>query len=239
LSGLSVTSETCLPYPHHRSLYFACDRVNGGDYWQEEYDRGQILSTGPKVGRTTKESVEILDACEWQRPGGPVVMRDQRRIIVTVPDSRVRFVDWEIQWQAAEDVTVEKTNHALFAARAALDLAPVGGGRLQNAEGDNGEKATFGKRSTWCDFSGKRNGIPGDIVEGVAILDHPKNPWAPTTWFTRDYGFMSPSPMNFLEKPWQLAVGQSVSLRYRVVIHAGDAKDAGIAGLYKTWTQQA
>ena len=80
VSGLSLTSETALPYPHHRSLFFGCDRVNGGNYWQEECDQGQILSTGPKLGVTTASSVEILDACEWQKPGGPVVMKDQRRV---------------------------------------------------------------------------------------------------------------------------------------------------------------
>ena len=32
LSGLSLTTESSLPYPHHRSLWFGCDRVNGGDY---------------------------------------------------------------------------------------------------------------------------------------------------------------------------------------------------------------
>jgi hypothetical protein len=239
VSGLSVTSETTLPYPHHRSLFFACDRVNGGNYWQEDYDKGQILSDGPKLGVTTKDSVEILDTCQWQKPGEPVVMRDQRRIVVTVAGPRLRFVDWHIRWEAVENVTVLKTNHSLFAARAALDLAPAGGGQLTNAEGDSGEKATFGKRSAWCDFSGKRDGWPGNVVEGIALMDHPKNPWAPTPWFTRDYGFVSPSPTNFMEKPWELAAGQSVTLRYRVAIHAGDAKDAGIDQIYRDWAAKS
>jgi len=68
-------------------------------------------------------------------------------------------------------------------------------------------------------------------------MDHPKNPWAPSPWFTRDYGFISPSPFNFLEKPWQLAKGQSVSLRYRVVLHAGDPQEAEITKIYQTWAK--
>jgi hypothetical protein len=35
LSGLSLTDETTLPFPHHRALFLGCDRVNGGNYWQE------------------------------------------------------------------------------------------------------------------------------------------------------------------------------------------------------------
>lgn len=236
LTGLSVTSETGLPWPHHRSLFFGCDKVNGGNYWQEDYERGQILSTGPKLGALTPKSVEILDACDWQKPGGPVVMRDQRVIKVTVESPRLRFVDWQIEWQAVEDVTVAKTNHSLFAARSAEDLCPTGGGQLVNAEGDTGEKGTFGKKSAWCDFSGRRQGAAGGMVEGLAIMDHPANPWAPTPWFTRDYGFMSPTPMNFVAASWTLAAGKSVTLRYRVVIHAGDAREAGLGDIYKAWS---
>jgi hypothetical protein len=235
LSGMSLTDETTLPWPHHRSLFFGCDRVNGGNYWQEDYEKGQVLSTGPKLGKATRDSVEILDACEWQKPGGPVVMKDQRKITVTVAGDRLRFVDWEIEWQAVENVTVLKTNHSLFSMRAALDITPKGGGNLVNAEGDAGEKGTFGKKSAWCDFFGKRANAAGEVVEGIAIFDHPKNPWAPTPWFTRDYGFASPTPMNFVEKQWELAAGKSVSLRYRVVLHAGTPKEAGLDAVYKEW----
>jgi hypothetical protein len=235
LTGLSLTSETSLPYPHHRSLFFGCDRVNGGNYWQEEFPTGQILSTGPSLGRTTPESVEILDACEWQKPGGPGVMKDARKITITVASGQVYFIDWEIRWTAVEDVKVLKTNHSLFALRAAADLTPNGGGQLLNAEGQSGEKAIFGKPSAWCDFHGPRENTSGAVVEGIAILDHPKNTWSPCPWFTRDYGFLSPTPLNFIEQPWALAAGKSVTLRYRVVAHAGDPNKAGLAGICQAW----
>jgi hypothetical protein len=236
VSGLSLTDETALPWPHHGSLFFGCDRVNGGNYWQEDFDKGQILSGGPKLGKATKEFVEILDACDWQRPGGPVVMKDQRRITVRVPNERLRFIDWEIEWQARENIVIQKTNHALFSMRAALDIAPKGGGNLVNAEGATREKGTFGKKSAWCGFFGSRAGMAGDSVEGIAIFDHPRNPWSPCPWFTRDYGFASPTPFYLMDKPWQLAAGNSVTLRYRVVLHGGDPKAAKLAALYREWT---
>lgn len=235
VTGLSLTTETALPWPHHRSLFFGCDRVNGGNYWQEEFGQGQILSAGPTLGKATKETVEILDACDWQRPGGPVVMKDQRKVTISVPSPRLTFLDWEIQWQAVEDVKIPKTNHSLFALRASNDVTPLGGGLLLNAEGQSGEKATFGKPSAWCGFSGKREKNLGDVIEGIALLHHPKNPWAPCPWFTRDYGFLSPTPFNFIEKPWELAAGKSVTLRYRVVLHAGDAKAAELDTVHREW----
>ena len=46
-SGLSVTSVRNPQYPHHASLWFGCDRVNGGNYWQDKMARGR------KIGRAS------------------------------------------------------------------------------------------------------------------------------------------------------------------------------------------
>jgi len=161
-------------------------------------------------------------------------MKDRRKLTFTVPSENLRFIDWEIEWQAVESVVVQKTNHALFSMRAALDITPKAGGNLVNAEGLTGEKGTFGQKSGWCGFYGKRAAVPS-VVEGIAIMDHPGNPWAPTPWFTRDYGFASPTPMNFMEKPWELGAGKSVRMRYRVVLHAGSQQDAGLDRVYRSW----
>lgn len=235
-SGLSLTTETSLPYPHHRSLLFACDHVNGGNYWQAGFEAGQILSGGPKLVEQTADSARISDVCVWKKPHGPIVCRDERSITVTVPGPRLRLIDWHIRWIAVEDLTVTRTNHSLFAVRAAIDLTPFGGGVLIDSEGRSGEAATFGKPAAWCGYHGPRRSIPGEVVEGVAVLDHPENPWAPCPWFTRDYGFISPTPMNFIPQPWRLAAGRSVTLRYRVVLHAGDHKDAALDDIHKAWT---
>jgi len=235
LSGVSLTSETSVPYPHHRSCLFGCDALNGANYWQDSLERGQILSDGPKLGACTPTSAEILDACQWKRPGQPVDMSDTRRIVLRVVSPQLRTIDFEIRCRAERDVTVRRTNHALFAIRAAADLAPWGGGTLVNSEGQTGEKGTFGKPSPWCAFFGPRAGLPGELIEGVALMDHPKNPWAPCPWFTRDYGFAGPNPFFFRKEPWRLAAGESVTLRHRVVLFAGDPKKAELDRVYREW----
>ncbi len=235
VSGRSLTSESSLPYPHHRSLFFGCDRVNGANYWQEGYDVGQILSSGPKVGKSTGESLEILDQCEWKHPSHPVDMRDERTITIQVKSTALRIIDVHIRWTAVRDVVIEKTNHSLFSLRAASDVVPTGGGQLVNSGGKNGEKETAGRKAAWCSFYGRRAGLSGNEVEGITLMDHPRNPWAPTPWFTRDYGFMSPTPFYYLTEPWKLPAGDSVVLRYRLVLHAGDPKKAGIPDIYASW----
>ena len=62
LSGVSVTTESSLPWPHHRSLFFGSDKVNGGNYWQEGNEEGQIVSRGPTVVVSGPDRVEITDA---------------------------------------------------------------------------------------------------------------------------------------------------------------------------------
>ena len=146
------------------------------------------------------------------------------------------MLDVDITWTAVVDVTIQKTNHALFAIRAASDLTPWGGGRLVSSDGQEGEAATFGKPARWCAFYGQRTKAKGEPVEGIALMDHPESPWAPCPWFTRDYGFMSPMPFNWIDTNWRLPAGQSVRIRHRVVAFAGDPREAGLDGLYKQWT---
>ncbi len=235
VSGLSLTSESSLPWPHHRSLFFGCDFVNGGNYWQDDLERGQIISRGPSVAEATSRSAVIVDACDWRQPGQPVQMTDERRFTVSVPSPGLRLLDVDITWTAAVDVTIQQTNHALFAIRAAGDLTPWGGGRLVSSEGREGETATFARPARWCAFVGRRTQAKGEPVEGIALMDHPASPWAPCPWFTRDYGFMSPMPFNWVDAPWRLPAGQSVRIRHRVVAFAGDPGEAGLDGLYEAW----
>jgi len=237
VSGLSLTSESSLPWPHHRSLFFGCDKVNGGNYWQNALEDGQIISTGARVAEATKRSAVITDACEWKQPGKPVQMTDERKFTLTMSNPRLRLIDAEIKWSAAVDVTIQKTNHALFALRVANDISPWGGGQLVSSEGKNGEQATFGQPARWCAFFGKRLLAKDQPVEGIALMDHPKNPWAPCPWFTRDYGNISPMPFNWLTEPWRLPAGQSVHLKYRVALFGGDPEEAGLNRLYQDWIQ--
>jgi len=101
------------------------------------------------------------------------------------------------------------------------------GGTMINAEGAKSEKDTFGKGSPWIDFYGKR----GASIEGLAIMQHPSNPWYPSPWFTRDYGFISPTPMYWPVNGEETFMkdGTKLLLRYRVLIHAGDHLEAKIA----------
>ena len=233
LTGGSVTSMRNAVYPHHTSLFFGCDMVNGGNYWQEGLERGRIISVNARIEKEGGDTVLITDECIWSRPGAVSPVKDTRKYIITAPSAGKTFIDVEITMHTLMDVRIKKTNHSLFSARMAADISVTNGGTMINAEGDMNEKDTFGKRSPWIVFSGSR----GNNVEGLAILQHPSNPWFPAPWFTRDYGFISPTPMYWPENGEEtfLKDGSKLVLKYRVIVHSGDHKQADIAGEYKKY----
>jgi len=220
LSGKSITTETSEPYPHHHSLLFGCDRVN--------------LSQGPKIVESSPQRIVLTDTCLWKQPGKEPVIKDTRRITICAPSEKLRIIDFKITMTPLVDIEILKTNHSLFSARVVPELSVKSGGTLINAGGDTSEKGTFAAASPWCDYSGTRN----DLTEGIAILQNPANRWYPSKWFTRDYGFFSPTPMYWLEgDKLNLAKGEKLTLEYRVVVHAGDAKTANVAGLFNRYKQ--
>jgi len=233
VSGGSVTSMRNAEYPHHSSLFFGCDLVNGGNYWQEGLERGRIISVNAEITKQGGDTVIITDECIWSRPGAISPVKDTRTITITAPSAAVYQIDVDILMEMLIDVTIKKTNHSLFSVRMAADLSVKNGGTMINAEGIKSEKDTFGKNSPWMDFYGKR----GDAIEGLAIFQHPSNPWYPSPWFTRDYGFMSPTPMywpangseTFMKK------GTILNLRYRVLVHSGDHNQAKIAEAFEKY----
>jgi hypothetical protein len=125
----------------------------------------------------------------------------------------------------------------MFAMRLKREKDEQGNGTMRNAEGLTKEKDVWGKKSPWVGYTGKL----GEEAVGVAILDHPQNPRHPTYWHSRAYGLFAANPIGLRDftrdktkdGKLELAPGQTLRFRYRVVIHGGDAE---IAKLYAAWT---
>ncbi|MDR1584177.1 MAG: PmoA family protein [Prevotellaceae bacterium] len=233
VSGAGVTSMRNGEYPHHSSLFFGCDHVNDGNYWQEGLERGRIISVGATIVEARGSRVVIADECIWKRPNAEAPIVDRRKIIISAPSKNLFQLDFDIELEMLVDVTILKTNHSLFSLRIDPDLSVKQGGVMLNAEGKQGEKETFGQASPWMDCYGTRK----TGVEGIALMQHPSNEWFPSPWFTRDYGFLSPTPMYWPPQndKMDLKKGEKIKLRYRVLVHGGDTQQAGIAKLYEQY----
>ena len=232
-TGISLLAESALPYPHHRGLWLGCQPLNEGDYWGDtSLDKGQIRTTKMQMGKATPQSAVFTTECEWIRQGAPSPLEDKRTFTIQYADNRLWWMDADLTVTARENIAIKQAKHSFFALRVIPEISPLYGGVLANSEGGIGADGTYGKPARWCGYHGQ---TAKDTVEGLAVMDHPENPWAPCPWFTRDYGHFSPSPFAFLKQPWTLAKGKSIRLRYRVVLHAGTPQQAGLDALYRKW----
>src|SRR5205085_12094272 len=100
-----------------------------------------------------------------------------------------------------------------------------------------------GKHANCADYSGEYRGEK----LGIAMFDAPSNPRHPVLWHTRGYGMFAANMFaakdlgNESGGDGSLALnpGQKLDVRYRVVIHPGDAESAGIAKLYAEYCKSA
>jgi hypothetical protein len=218
-------------HPHQRSLWFTHGSVNRVDFWSEAPGHGRIVETSRPtvVGGSAMGILRTTD--DWLAPDGKKVCEDERTVRV-FSTKKGRVLDFDVTLKATEGpVTFGDTKEGMFGLRVAssMDVTAWKGGRIENAEGAE-DKAAWGKPSPWVDYTGA---VDGKAV-GIAILNHPSSFRYPTTWHVRDYGLFAANPFgwhDFGQKSsgeFVLPKGESIRFRYRVILHEGDAKSAGI-----------
>lgn len=233
-SGLSLTTESCLPYPHHRGLWLGCDPLNGGNYWADNgLESGQIRSKSLKLVDVSPQRVTLQQTCDWLRQSSRP-FHDEREFVVHHLDDQRWALDCSFRLKAQEPIEIQRAKHSFFAMRAAADISPAYGGTMFNSEGGINAEGTYGRTAKWCGYFGRRKQNL-DVTEGIVIMNHPENFGGNCPWFTRDYGHLSPSPFNFLDQPWTMAKDQWLELKYRVVLFAGMPESADLPAVYEAW----
>jgi Family of unknown function (DUF6807) len=230
---------------HHRGLWFSYDDVNGVKFWENDPSY-----TKPNIGRIVVRNTQWKDGgpvgtlsatMDWLNPADGKALLVENRDMIFHADPDLRIIDFHITLTAAQNVTLGDTKEGAFAIRLADNFTERRGGKMVNAEGKTGMMNVWGQRSTWVDYTAE---LDGERL-GVAIFDNPKNPNSPTYWHTRDYGLFSLDPFaqnafnpDLPERKTKLSTGQKLVLRYRVVIHPGDAETGHVAELYKAYVAQ-
>ena len=234
-------------HPHHRGLWFTHGDVNNIDFWGNEKSQQGSVSGGKgyvvtkKVAdlKSGKKSGSLAVNFDWQDAKGKKLLGEARTItFYSHPTERI--MDFDIKLTAVEAVSFNDTKEGTFAIRLATGLEEKHTGKMTSAEGKQGEKEVWGKRSPWVDYAGT---VDGEAV-GIAILDHPANPRFPTYWHSRSYGLFAANIFGVRDfendkskdGKFEIAAGQTVRFRYRVIVHPGDNAAAGIASL---WTKYA
>lgn len=229
-------------HPHHTSLWFAHGDVNGHDFWHgPRGERIVHIESNVVKDTTSGTNLGIQSTFQWRDSDGEVIC-SEKRIMHISADQSSRTIDFDLTLTAiAEKVTFGDTKEGTFALRLAPALrlkGVVAKGNVRNSEGVTG-KDVWGKRAKWIEYSGP---IDGEIV-GVVIYDHPNNPRHPTWWHAREYGLVAANPFGrraFEGKSEQagdlvIAKGESIRIRYRVVIHDGEWDMERLESVFKEW----
>ena len=80
---------------------------------------------------------------------------------------------------------------------------------------------------------------------GIAVFDHPENPRHPTWWHARSYGLFAANPFgqHDFEKTakgsgdLRLAPNETLRLRYRVILHAGERTPAQLDAAFDRYAK--
>ncbi|HZP59100.1 MAG TPA: PmoA family protein [Opitutaceae bacterium] len=247
-------------HPWHRSLWFAHSVVNGVDFWNE--GTGDLGRSPKAKGRIEHDA--LLEAAggdagvirardRWIAPDGTLICTSETTLRIRgTPD--VRLLDYEVTLHAlpGQPLVLGDNKDGTMALRLAqwMTLPHTyqkkvlpGAGHILTSTGAR-DAAAWGKRADWCDYFASHDGK----TYGVAIFDHPQNPRHPTWWMARDYGLFAANPFgrhdfeNLPDQPhagdYTLPAGGTLTLRYRLVFHYGDASAAHLSELYRAYAGQ-
>lgn len=247
-------------HPHHRAMFFAHGDIDGIDFWGEgtpskaqqtaggKFYSSEALPKGRTVFRKLEEMKSRADSgilralFDLVGPDGKAIGSEAQEYTFRGDDSS-RIIDCAFTITANQGTPLKMgdTKEGTFAIRVARALEKPSVNML-NSEGKVGEKEIWGKRADWVDYSGS---VSGEDL-GVAIFDNPANVKHPTYWHARDYGLFAVNPFgehDFYNDPKRdgsvtIPAGQSLTLRYRVFIHHGDAAKARVADAYKRYAAE-
>jgi len=220
--------------PHQRAMYFAHGDINGFDFWGEAAFPAWSDHGASTFGRTVFRSLDEIrngdDAGTLQATFDlvtpPGIIGEETQTYRFSGDERSRIIDCTFAIHATRGpLTMGDTKEGTFAVRVA-----------------SGEKAVWGKRSNWVDYSGR---VAGEDV-GVAMFDHPQNERTPAYWHARAYGLLAANPFGLKQFTgdrrqdgrYPIPAGGSLVLRYRVLIHRGTALQADVADAYRQFAAQ-
>ena len=229
-------------HPHHESFWCSHGDVNGLDFWT---GRGGARIEVASVDRVGEGQIEV--SCRWLDPAGKVICSDRRTFAFWAEGDDL-IIDHAITITASHGPLVfGDTKEGTLAVRVRPELnmkqakeGPPATGHYLNANGDRDDDA-WGKPAAWVDLSGT---LDGQSV-GICCFDHHANLRHPTTWHARDYGLFAANPFglhDFIGAPKnagrvELAAGESLTLRHRWILHAGDAEAARVAQRYAAWAE--
>ena len=257
-------------HPHHVGLWFNYGSVNGIDFWnnstaippEQQAKMGRIRHLSIVEAKSGAVEGQLTVNAEWVMPSTDVVLDESttfvfkavaegriierstrlssRSLQVAFNDNKEGLLGLRVA-RALEHPTREPAIYTDAEGRpsavAVLDNSGVSG-LYRSSEGKEGDEV-WGTRARWVALSGHLGAENVTLV----ILDHPKNPGAPTYWHARGYGLFAANPLGQKELSkgkdelkFKLEPRGSVTFRYQLVVTRGFAVPT-IEGLWKEFAK--
>lgn len=235
-AGDLVTDLAPKDHPHHRGVFCAWVEVQGednGDWWgwgaKAPKEGRLILNREARVTDEGEKSVTLRLVNSW-RAGETTVVRE-RLTLTAAREGAANVVDFDYKFMTGgrKDVTLGQNPFGGFCYRARPrgELTVSGpGGAIDRPDSVFDKKETDWPASRWYDLSYKQ---ADGTVSGVAVMDHPSNPLSP--WHVVR-GIHMLNPCIVAEEAYNLAFGEPLYLRYRLVAHDGPPDTQALNDLF-------
>jgi hypothetical protein len=244
LDGTELTRPCPFPegYPRpdhvwHKGLWWSWKYINGVNFWE-----GTQKGTEPvnvEIEHHPDGSARLTLDLAYHQNGKPNVVLEKRIIRVSAPNDNGSYtVDWTATFTPAgkKDVVFNKNKYGGFAYRGAAEFAKDN----KKKDGwsfldDQGRRdKSNNQRCKWIAFRGTaQNGE----AAAIAIFDHPSNPRHPSWWQTRNnYPYLNPALT--CKEDYRLKAGESLTLRYGVLVHHGRADGALFDAQFQSYARR-
>jgi hypothetical protein len=229
----------------HRGIWYGHGDVNGHDFWRElgRDKTGTIIPLSAPVYQVNAEAATLTAELGLQTAQGEIIGTLREEFVFSKADT-LRLIDATIVVRAdrGQALRFGDTEDGGFGMRLADEFRQDHGATLLNSEGQKDTENIWGKPARWIDYSATIEGRPA----GVAMLDHPSNLRHPTRWHARGYGLCAANPFALADftgdksndGSYTVQPGDTLTLRYRVVIHEGETTPEQIEQLYRQFGGQ-
>ncbi len=231
--GTVLTWDAPKDHPWHHGLWFCWKSINGVNYWEEDRKTGKSKGTtdwaNVNIEKQTDGSARITMDLSYHEPGKPVLLQEKRTMSLSAPDKSDSYtINWTSTFTAVADKVVfdrtplpwEKGGKS-YGGYAGLSFRVREGVRDAQYIGTFGSQSPLSKgQYRFKDIAVEYSGCVNDKVFGVVILDHPGNLNYPSPWYLDDGNPMDYfSPALLCYGPHTMLKGQTLTLKYRIIIH--------------------
>ena len=235
IAGACLTEDSPWHHPHQHGIQTWFVGVNGSDFWHYPGRRpgqavGRIDPGPPRIVGTEppRWTIEAL----WQHADGSHVLADRQDwSLQGAGELLLLDLDWTLQ--AIPAVRIEPYQYGGLYVR--MPYRSYLGGTVINSAGQrdaDGEQ----QAAAWADVhlpleQPARNG--SRVTAGIAVCDHPANPGHPARWRIDGQRGINPAPS--IAGAIELAPGEALRLRYRLIAHHGPLPAERIAELWAAY----